>query len=61
MLDWDDFSTLDNTTVVSIDLDEQKIALLLTALSFLERQTFENDSPDDRDEIISGVYDALSG
>lgn len=60
MFDWDDFKDLDTTTVISVDLNEQLLAVLSSAMSLLESEDFANDIPDDRDAVFSEVNHALS-
>lgn len=63
-MDWSDFSSLDSSTDVPVTLTEQSIALLLSALEFLEnRRTWGNPDDSTYDEIqqaLASVYEQLS-
>lgn len=61
MLDWNDFKDLDTSTVIPVNLNQQLVQLLLTALDELDKQDWTNDDKDTRESVIAEVSHVLSG
>jgi len=52
-----DFAALDDSTAISISLTERKVQVLLSAMSYFERNI---EPSDDGDAMVADVLSALS-